>query len=144
MGKQLADAGNLSESVECFARLISTYSGDAAALNEIALSLCSVNLQEYAIPLFDTVLRLRPEEAAVIWCNKGNALLELDRAGDALGCYANSIEIDAVYIHSHIQAANANYRLGRWDDAADCYSRALSIDALDEESGLDAARLSYD
>jgi len=132
--KQLIVSGKNSEGVKCFANLASIYSTDAGVLNEIGVALCHVGRPSEAIALFDEALQITPNHAAILWCNRGNALLDLNREDQALQCYNKSISIEKTYIHAFIQAAKACHRLGDLNRTAEYYAQALKIDSKNEES----------
>ncbi len=132
-GRQLIIADNVSGGLECFAILASAFSNDAEILNEVGIALCSVNRQQEAIPLFEAALDMQPREAAVLWCNKGNAILEMDKPDEALRCYENALSADPKYTSALIQSANAMYQLGNLNATVDYYARALKIEPRNEE-----------
>lgn len=129
--RQLVVAGRKAEGVREFSELAAAFVGQSAALNEIAIGLCAVNLQEQAIPLFSEVLRLSPSEAAVSLCNIGNALLEMNREIEALEWYRQSIDVDPKYLSPYVQSAKAHHRIGNLKQCVDWYEKALEVDARD-------------
>jgi len=131
--RQLVVAGRSAEGVKAFSELATAFAGEPAALNEIAIGMCAVNLQDRAIPLFEAALRLRPPEAAVFLCNIGNALLEMNREMEALGWYERSIKANPKYVSAYIQGAKAHHRVGNLKECVDWYGRALRVDARNIE-----------
>jgi tetratricopeptide (TPR) repeat protein len=131
--RQLVVAGRKAEGVKEFSELVSAFAGEPVALNEIAVGLCAVNLQERAIPLFQEALRLRPAEAAIFLCNIGNALLEMDREMESLGWYEHAIKADPKYISAYMQSAKAHHRVGNLKECVDWYAKALEIDTRNAE-----------
>lgn len=132
--RMLAHVGRGREAAAGLSSLAKVYSTDPAALNEVAVALCGIDHQIEAIPLFECLLNLRPEEAEVMWCNKGNALRDLDREDEALQCYAKSLAINSKYISACIQGAKAHHRLGRLKETVEWYAKAIEIDPRSDES----------
>lgn len=131
--KQLAVSGHANESARCFETLEGVYSENAAALNQIAVALCSIDEQSAAIPIFDRALALKPEEPAVIMSNKGTALLELDDQAQAIAWFNRALQVDSRYLPAYIQIAKAYHQLGKLQETVDWYGKAIAVDKSSQE-----------
>jgi tetratricopeptide (TPR) repeat protein len=110
-----------------------------------------------ALPLWDQVLELAPEDAAA-WSNRGNVQLAL---GDPLAAIADqdrALELEPASSDAHLNRGTAEEALAQWGDAAADYrwileqadggeSRASALYNLGNVQGSqgdwDAARASY-
>jgi tetratricopeptide (TPR) repeat protein len=59
---------------------------------------------------------------------KGQALLNLQQADNALGCFDEVITIDSTNAEAFVKKGIALERLGRLDEAIDTYDRAIALD----------------
>ena len=83
-----------------------------------------------ALPLWNRVLELAPEDAAA-WSNRGNVRLALGDAEAAIRDQEHSMLLDAANPDPHLNRGTAEEALGRWDAAAADYSWILERDPAD-------------
>jgi len=79
-----------------------------------------------AVELFDRALAINPDHAELHY-NRGLALSNLKRPGDALTSYERAIELKPDYAEAHNNLGNALRELGRLEEALESYERALGI-----------------
>ena len=73
-----------------------------------------------ALPLWDQVLELAPDDAAA-WSNRGNVQLALGDPVAAIADQDRAIALDPVSADPHLNRGTAEEALQRWDAAADDY-----------------------
>jgi protein O-GlcNAc transferase len=64
---------------------------------------------------------------AVAYLNRGNALKELRRLDDALGCYNKAITLQSNLVDAHANRGVVLYYLGRLDEALASYDRTITL-----------------
>lgn len=64
----------------------------------------------------------------VAYCGIGHALLDLDRAKDALDPLEKSVQLKGDYVDGWFHRGRALQRLGRYDEAIESYRRVLDLD----------------
>ena len=83
-----------------------------------------------ALPLWDRVLELAPEDASA-WSNRGNVLLALGDAEAAIAAQDRAMQLDPTNADPHLNRGTAEESLGRWDAAAADYHWVLERDPAD-------------
>jgi tetratricopeptide (TPR) repeat protein len=83
-----------------------------------------------ALPLWDQVLELAPEDASA-WSNRGNVLLALGDAEAAIAAQDRAMLLDPVNADPHLNRGTAEEALGRWGAAAADYHWVLERDPAD-------------
>ncbi|MFO0119836.1 MAG: tetratricopeptide repeat protein, partial [Cyanobium sp.] len=83
-----------------------------------------------ALPLWNRVLELAPEDAAA-WSNRGNVRLALGDAEAAIRDQERSMQLDSANPDPHLNRGTAEEALGRWDAAAADYAWILERNPLD-------------
>ncbi|HUJ09461.1 MAG TPA: tetratricopeptide repeat protein [Verrucomicrobiae bacterium] len=80
-----------------------------------------------------TVARVKSERAErdariALLLGKGQALLNLQQADNALACFDEVIALDSTNAEAFVRKGIAQERLGRLDEAIDSYDRAIALD----------------
>jgi tetratricopeptide (TPR) repeat protein len=83
-----------------------------------------------ALPLWDQVLALAPDDAAA-WSNRGNVRLALGDAEAAIADQSRAAELDPASPDPHLNRGTAEEALGRWEAAAADYAWILDRDPRD-------------
>ncbi len=83
-----------------------------------------------ALPLWDRVLELAPEDASA-WSNRGNVLLALGDPEAAIAAQDRAMQLDPSNADPHLNRGTAEEALGRWDAAAADYHWVLERDPAD-------------
>jgi len=83
-----------------------------------------------ALPLWDRVLELVPEDASA-WSNRGNVLLALGDPEAAIAAQDRAMQLDPVNADPHLNRGTAEEALGRWQAAAADYHWVLERDPAD-------------
>jgi tetratricopeptide (TPR) repeat protein len=83
-----------------------------------------------ALPLWNRVLELAPEDAAA-WSNRGNVQLALGDAEAAIRDQDRSLQLEPDNADPHLNRGTAEEALGRWDAAAADYVWILERDPAD-------------
>ncbi|MEY2643756.1 MAG: hypothetical protein RLZZ611_405 [Cyanobacteriota bacterium] len=81
-----------------------------------------------ALPLWNRVLELAPEDAAA-WSNRGNVQLALGCAEAAIADQTQAMQLDPLSPDPHLNRGTAEEALGRWDAAEADYRWILERDA---------------
>jgi tetratricopeptide (TPR) repeat protein len=81
-----------------------------------------------ALPLWDQVLELAPQDAAA-WSNRGNVQLALGDAEAAIADQTHAMELDPLSPDPHLNRGTAEEALQRWDAAEADYRWILEADA---------------
>ena len=81
-----------------------------------------------ALPLWNRVLELAPEDAAA-WSNRGNVQLALGSAEAAIADQTRAMQLDPLSPDPHLNRGTAEEALGRWDAAEADYRWILARDA---------------
>ena len=71
---------------------------------------------EQALEAFDKAVQLRPD-AVMLWNNRGNVLLALERPADALQCFQQILTLDPHHWESINKIALLLHHLGRFEEA---------------------------
>jgi tetratricopeptide (TPR) repeat protein len=104
--------------------------GGDAALFERALAASRAGSFAVALPLWDQVLELRPQDAAA-WSNRGNVRLALGDAEGAIDDQGRAMSLDPDQPDPHLNRGTAEEALGRWQAAAADYQWILERDPRD-------------
>jgi tetratricopeptide (TPR) repeat protein len=83
-----------------------------------------------ALPLWDRVLELAPEDASA-WSNRGNVLLALGDPEAAIANQDRAMQLDPTNADPHLNRGTSEEALGRWDAAAADYHWVLERDPAD-------------
>lgn len=86
-----------------------------------------------ALPLWDQVIELAPEDAAA-WSNRGNVRLALGDAEAAIADQTQAMELDPASPDPHLNRGTAEEALQRWDAAEADYRWILAADAAAERT----------
>ncbi len=125
------------------------------ALNLLGMITGQTGRSGEAAELLRRAAGARPGDASVA-INCGNALTDVRRFDEALGCYDRALEVDPQCPEAHCNRGNALRALGRLEEALASYERALAIkpdlaaacynrgNALRELNRFDEALASYD
>ena len=97
-------------------------------LFERALSASRAGDFSAALPLWNRVLELAPEDAAA-WSNRGNVQLALGSAEAAIADQTRAMQLDPLSPDPHLNRGTAEEALGRWDAAEADYRWILERDA---------------
>jgi tetratricopeptide (TPR) repeat protein len=124
----LARVGRSKRSLDCLDVALAVNASDAAALNTQANVFCQIGRQEEALTIYDIVLAIGVPDQAIVWSNKGNALLELNRPQEALTCFDNALKLDGNYVHALAKRAEVMEAMGKLVEATECYSKAIEAD----------------
>ena len=108
----------------------SNRAGGEAALFERALAASRAGSFAAALPLWDQVLELHPEDAAA-WSNRGNVRLALGDAAGAIADQGQAMSRDPEHPDPHLNRGTAEEALGRWQAAAADYRWILERDPQD-------------
>ena len=84
-----------------------------------------------ALPLWDQVIELAPEDAAA-WSNRGNVRLALGDAEAAIADQTRAMALDPASPDPHLNRGTAEEALQRWDAAEADYRWILDADAAAE------------
>ncbi len=92
-----------------------------------ALSYCDEQQWSQAIAACQKALELAPKlaQAYKIW---GNALLEMGKHAEAMGCYAEAIAIQPDLTEVYANMGSIYARQQKWQQAIEYYQKALAID----------------
>lgn len=83
-----------------------------------------------ALPLWDQVLELAPEDASA-WSNRGNVLLALGDPEAAIAAQDRAMQLDPANADPHLNRGTAEEALGRWAAAAADYHWVLERNPAD-------------
>lgn len=97
---------------------------DLPALFDAALVASRQGDFERALPLWDRVLAVAPQDAAA-WSNRGNVRLALGDAETAIADQTRAIELDPASADPHLNRGTAEEALQRWEAAAADYGWIL-------------------
>ena len=103
---------------------------DLPRLFEQALSASRDGRFGDALPLWEQVLELAPEDAAA-WSNRGNVRLALGDAEGAIADQERAMQLDPANPDPHLNRGTAEEALGRWDAAGADYHWILERDPSD-------------
>ena len=81
-----------------------------------------------ALPLWDQVLELAPDDAAA-WSNRGNVQLALGDPQAAIADQTRAMELDPISVDPHLNRGTAEEALQRWDAAEADYRWILGANA---------------
>jgi tetratricopeptide (TPR) repeat protein len=131
-GLVLSKLGRYKESLECFEKAREINPHLAEAWNNKGASLDYLNRHDEAIGCYDNAIKI--EQAAIFWCNKGNALSigKGDFAG-SLECYNRSLEIDSNYSKAWYDKGLAYSHLNKMQAAEECFMQAAKLDVLRQD-----------
>ena len=93
-----------------------------------ALSASRAGDFQAALPLWDQVLELAPQDAAA-WSNRGNVQLALGDAAAAIADQSRSMQLDPESPDPHLNRGTAEEALRQWDAAEADYRWILERDA---------------
>lgn len=130
----LADMGRLEEAEECCRKALSLDEGSDHAHETLGLIMRRSRRPAESIQHYDTAIRLHRRRRragrslARMYSNKGSALMDMDRAKEALRCFERSIRADPSYAIAHGNRGAALYGMGRTDEAAECFLEAAMLD----------------
>ena len=112
-----------------------TYKGET--LGTVGLVKEQREVQEIALEAFDSALAGSADPGEQSWINysKGNYLLSLKRAKDALPCFIQARKITPAYPWAYYGQGKAHYLLGQLAEAAEALEALLDLPAV-LESGL--------
>jgi tetratricopeptide (TPR) repeat protein len=119
-------AGKLTEAEQLCLKILSADPSSAPTLNLLAVVNSASGRNDMAVSNADRALSLQPDfvEALV---NRGIALCELKRFGDALADYDRAIALRPNNADALVNRGNALGRLQRHEDALASYDRALAL-----------------
>ena len=86
-----------------------------------------------ALPLWDQVLELAPDDAAA-WSNRGNVQLALGNPEAAIADQTHAMELDPASADPHLNRGTAEEALKRWDAAEADYRWILEANAAAGEA----------
>ena len=78
--------------------------------------------------LIAQAIKVDPDNA-LAYLNHGNALKDLRRLDDALGCYNKAITLNSNLVDAHGNRSIVLYYLGRFDEALASYDRTDRFEA---------------
>jgi tetratricopeptide (TPR) repeat protein len=101
-----------------------------AALPEGTARAAGANI--HAFPQAEPAPALSPAEAASaseahLLLGKGQALLNLDDAAEALACFDQAVALDPGNAEAHVKRGMALEKLQNWEQAAESYDRAIAL-----------------
>lgn len=137
---QLVQAEGRNEEALVRAQRLHAARGSDASAMTLAQALCEAGRPAEALPLLDAVLA-RAADHAGAWSGRGQALLELDRAEDALACFEQAARLAGESPALLTNAATALGRLGRRDEALDRLARIVERWPDDAHAALNQALL---
>jgi uncharacterized protein (TIGR02466 family) len=100
---------------------------DLSATLERALDHHRAGRYGQALPLYQELLALRPDEVGIL-VNHGIAALQAGRADLAVDSLQRAVAIKPDLAEGHLNLANALQHCGRFEEAAASYRQALEID----------------
>jgi tetratricopeptide (TPR) repeat protein len=121
----LLQLGRTEEALECFQAALALEPDNRQAQFQRGLALRELKRLDAALPCFDKAIALDEDADAHIL--RGQTLLLLDRADEAVGAYARALELEPDHYDAHIGYGNALQRQRRRDEAAAAYSRAIAL-----------------
>ena len=130
----LIEMGRLGEAEDCCRRALDL-DGDADHVDEqMGLIMRRSGRPADSLPYHDRVIELcrrakgAGRDLARAYSNKGAALADMGRPGEAMRCFERSIRADPGYAVAHGNKGALLYQAGRMDDAAECFATARRLD----------------
>jgi len=113
----------------------------AAAFNQLGVALNQLGQTTEAIGLFETALRLRPNNAHILHNNLGVSLQKEGDARGAIAHYKKAIELDPNYVLTYNNLGALLNKQGRYAEAVEYLSEAIRLlpGFLQARRNLDAA-----
>lgn len=141
---QAQESGRTAEAERGYRLLLTIAPKDARIPAHLAVLLMELGRAEDALPLLDQTLALDPRQPGML-VNKGNALIGLERFGEAMAAYEAAIALhpEADHAPAYVNLGVYLESLKRDDEAAEVYRKAIALDpTLPEAWGnLGIARL---
>ena len=105
---------------------------EAAAEAKLSLSVAGdgskVGGQEDAAVSRESAAESGPDAHVAVLLAKGQTLLNLDKAEEALACFDEALVRDPRHAEGLVKKGTALERLGRTEAALECYDRAIAVD----------------
>jgi protein O-GlcNAc transferase len=151
----LHQAGRLAEAEELYRGILNVKPDDFDCLHLLGVIYHQRGDHEEAVRHIDAALKINPRLASA-HNNRGNALGELERIGEALASYDNAIEIEPAYVEAWVNRGITLAQLGRFEEALASYDKTAILrpadaaiwynrgNALKELSRFTEAVASYD
>jgi tetratricopeptide (TPR) repeat protein len=126
----LHQAGRLPEAEELYRAILNAKPDDFDCLHLIGVICHQRGDHEQAVRHIDAALKINPRLAPA-HNNRGNALGELQRIGEALASYDNAIAVEPAYVEAWVNRGITLTQLGRFEEALASYDRAVVLRAAD-------------
>jgi predicted O-linked N-acetylglucosamine transferase (SPINDLY family) len=123
----LHQAGQLAQAREMYRRMLAVQSQNADLLRLLGTVECQLGQTAEGIRFLDKSLKVSPGQPAT-WHNRGNALMDVERFGDALASFDQALALRPDYAEAWFSRGNALQGLERCDEAVASYDKALAIE----------------
>ncbi|MBM3835243.1 MAG: tetratricopeptide repeat protein [Verrucomicrobia bacterium] len=122
----------LNEAIEACRRALLAFPREAGLLRKLADLLSRLNRWPEALPVWRTLLEIRPD-CAVTHYAFGLACLQRGDLEIALEAFQKTLRVDSTFLAALLNLGLLWQRLGKPHNAVDCFERALAINANDAE-----------
>ncbi len=147
--------GRFAEAERIYREILQRAPNHFDALHLLGVIACQNRAYEQAVQLISKAISKNPNAAAAYY-NRGNALKELDRPGEALVSYDKAIALKPDFAEAYSDRGIALQKLKRLEDALASYDKAIALkpdfaeahsnrgNILQELKHLEEAIVSYD
>jgi predicted O-linked N-acetylglucosamine transferase (SPINDLY family) len=118
--------GQLAEAAALYRDILTKNPKNADVLHLLGVIEFQKGNPSEAVALIDRAIKFSPHNAA-FFCNRGNALKNLERLDDAVASYDRALAIRSDYAEAHYNRGVTLQQMKRFGDALASYDRALSI-----------------
>lgn len=126
----LHQAGRLPEAEQFYRAILNAKPDDFDCLHMLGVIHLQRGDHEQAVRHIDAALKINPRLPSA-YNNRGNALSELQRIGEALASYDNAIAVESAYVEAWVNRGITLAQLGRFEEALASYDRAAVLRAAD-------------
>jgi len=118
--------GMLSDAKRIYEEILGQRPKQFDALHLLGVLACQTRDFSRGEELIAQAIKVDPDNA-VAYLNRGNALKELRRLDDALGCYRKAIALKSNLVDAHSNRSIVLYYLRRLDEALASYDRTIAL-----------------
>ena len=122
----LHQAGQLTEALAVYKKLLQEFSRDPELLERIGAITLQQGQPEQALPFFERSLQIAPQRA-LTHCHRGIALGQLQRPDQALAAYNRAISLKADYADAYINRGIVFYQLQHAAEAIADFRQAIAL-----------------
>ena len=105
----------------------------ALGWNDKGIMLGSLGRIKEAMAAFDIAIKLNPQDAGVLWFNKGKVYFDHKNYEEAISCFDRALTLNLQYADAWSYKGFALNRLKRFEEAIACFDKTLSINPQDPE-----------